>query len=793
MTLLFATRLLVYLVAIAIPIVHPAVTISYDRVGWVTWFALVPLEMALAAFLKPPRMRLPYWLAAALGLAVVAAVAGPGLDTTSLTVIGVGLAAFVLTALVFHGREHGHLVAAAELLFVGYVLLKLLRFSRANDVIAEESLRITTVLVVMITCGFLLHALALYLAAFPESGGRVRRRELVMFVTFALPVSIALGVLLPLDFVSNRIAFNNLNEVARPEPQPIGADSSGPPGGNLRPLDPLQQEQNQGQGGQGEQTDAGGQGGQGEDEQNQQDGQGEGEQSERQQRLEGIPAERWNDSEAGAEGGGQGEQGQAEGGGQGQDQGEEGEGEGEEGDGDGEGRQFARMVIASATDPVYAADGYFADLHPEGGFSYSIDEPLNELVNQRLLTTWVDVLRLPDRRREQREYFFLSSITDRVMPYRPYTIEPTVMDRLYHPFDLSYWTVSRVSATGPDQWRRLGDLSPIERNALAPYLEVPLSDETLARFEQYAAEVTAGAAGYYDKIDAILRSFDTCQYEIGFTDDVSVDHLELFLFETRSGDCTEFSNTSAILGRMLGIPTRVVTGYLGSESLQTPQHARGAAVLRQSIEPLQAYPLEDLYLITTAHRHSWTQFWLPDYGWVDFETTTHAKTPPPGMDANSLDIVIPIIEVEEVPVPRDFVFPWRFALTVLATLTAVGIAGAYGLRYGREGWLSLRARNADAGGLRALGSLLYMRMASAGCALKPHAHTAQEYARQYPEIGRFAALYTMLRYRTAFAPGEQSSTWQELRAQYQTALKGVRKGGLVSLLRRTFSLRALYY
>lgn len=139
MTLLFATRLLVYLVAIAIPIVHPAVTISYDRVGWVTWFALVPVEMALAAFLRPPRLRLSYWLAAAVGLAVLAAFAGPGLDTTSLTVIGVGLAAFVLTALVFHGREHGHVVAAAELLFVGYILLKLLRFSRANDVVAEAS------------------------------------------------------------------------------------------------------------------------------------------------------------------------------------------------------------------------------------------------------------------------------------------------------------------------------------------------------------------------------------------------------------------------------------------------------------------------------------------------------------------------------------------------------------------------------------------------------------------------------------------------------------------------------
>ncbi len=788
MTLLFATRLLVYLVAIAIPIVHPAVTISYDRVGWVTWFALVPVEMALAAFLRPPRLRLSYWLAAAVGLAVLAAFAGPGLDTTSLTVIGVGLAAFVLTALVFHGREHGHVVAAAELLFVGYILLKLLRFSRANDVVAEASSRITTVLVVMITCGFLLHALALYLAAFPESGGRVRRRELVMFVTFALPVSIALGVLLPSDFVSNRIAFNNLNEVARPPPQPIGADSSGPPGGNLRPVDPLQQEesQSQGQGGQSDQGDAGGEGGQGEE--------GEGEQSERQpqQRLEGIPADRWNDSGSGAgegsgaESGAQGQQGQ-EGGGQGQEQGEEGEGEGQEGDGDGEGRQYARMVVASATDPVYAADGYYADLHPEGGFSYSIDEPLNDLVNQRLLSTWVDVLRLPDRRRQEREYFFLSSITDRVMPYRPYTIEPTVMDRLYHPFDLSYWTVSRVSATGPDQWRRLGDLSPIERNALARYLEVPLSDETLARFEQYAAEVTAGATGYYDRIDAILRSFDTCQYEIGFTDDVSVDYLELFLFETRSGDCTEFSNTTAILGRIAGIPSRVVTGWLGTESLQTDVHRRGLQSLREVIEPLQEFPLDELYLITTAHRHSWTQFYLPSYGWVDIEATQYAIPPPPELSANSQDIVIPIIQIEDRR-DRDFQFPWLLALRLAGALFIAGVAGAYTWRYGREGLLALAARAPSRHGLRARASLLYMRLAADGYAVKSPVETSREYAERYPELQGFATRYTALRYRSD-APDAAAAG--DLRVAALAAAGQMRRRGLIAWLKRLFSLRGL--
>ena len=785
MILLFSTRLLVYLVAIAIPIVHPAVTISYDRVGWVTWFALVPLEMALAAFLKPPRLRLSHWLAAAVGLAVVAAVAGPGLDTTGLTVLGVGLAAFVLTAVVFHGREHGHLVAAAELLFVGYVLLKLLRFSRVSDVVAEESTQITTVLVVMITCGFLLHALALYLAAFPESGGRNRRRELATFAAAALPVAVVLGLLLPSDFVTNRIAFNGLNEVARPEPQPIDADSSGPPGGNLRSIDPRQ----------GEEPQSGGQGSAGE--QGEQGEQGQAE-AERQQRLEGIPAERWDDSAAGAgegSGGGQGqqeEQGEQgaqgrQGGGQGQDSGEEGDGEGEEGDGDGEGRQYARMVIASATDPVYAADGYFADLHPEGGFSYSLDEPLNELVHQRLLTTWVDVLRLPDRRREEREYYFLSSISDRVMPYRPYTIEPTIQNRLYHPFDLSYHTVSRVSATGPDQWRWLGELSAPERNAMAPYLEVPISGETLARFEQYAAEVTADAGGYYDRIDAILRSFDTCQYEIGFTDDVSVDHLELFLFETRSGDCTEFSNTSAILGRIAGIPTRVVTGWLGTESLQTDMHQRGLQTLREVIEPLREFPLDELFLITTAHRHSWTQFYLPGYGWVDFETTQYAIPPPPELSAAGQDIVIPMIRIED-RFDRDFRFPWLLVARLAGALAIAGVAGAYAWRYGREGLLALAARAPTRHGLRARASLLYMRLAADGYAVKAPVETAREYAERYPELQGFAERYTALRYRP---DSPDPAAAEDLRAAAIAAAGRMRRRGILAAVKRWFSLRGL--
>ncbi len=831
MHLLFLTRLLVYATAVAMPLLHPAVTVPYDRAGYLVWFALVPLEMLLAyalrhavaggtapagrgraarlaararRWLQPPR------LLAAAGLAIVAAIAfGTGLDSAAWLVAAAGAGAFLLTLLIFGAREYGHTLAAAELFFIGYVYVKMLRFSRASEAISGASSLLTTVLLLVSIAGFLVHGIVIYQAAFPNrrpGAGRAEerrrgRRELTVFSAAIVPLIVVLALILPPDFVEHRIAFNELNELPPAPPQPVDDFSDAPPGGNLRGQQQFEPRDQSG-------------GGQGNQQQPPQEAQGEQGGSGRLPGLEGIPAREWEqrrqpqpqprprpapaDATGGA-GGSAGEQGQS--GGQAGESGtanqgeagDQGDGNQDSGDGEGENKQYAVMIIASQRDPVYAADAYFGRFDGVYGLSYSREEPLNELVHRRLFETWEDPTPPRDRGRTPLAHTFFSTIPERVMPYRPQAVEPTVQQRRYHPFDLSYRVVSQVSATDPEAWRRARPLTAAERERLSGYLEVPLDAERRARFQAYADRVTGAAEHAYDRIDLLLRSYADYQYEIGFTDDVSVAHVDDFLFETRSGDCTEFSNASAILGRMLGIPSRVVTGYLGADSLQTPQHARGAAILRQSIEPLQEYPPEDLYLITSAHRHSWTQFWLPDYGWVDFETTAFAKSPPPGADANALDIVIPIIEVEEVPVPRDFVFPWRFALTVAAALAALGIAGAYGLRYGREGWLALCARRGDARGLRALGRLLCMRMASAGCALKPQSHTVRQYAERYPEIGRFAALYTMLRYRTAYDPGERGRTWQELRAHYQRALREVRKRGPVAALRRSVSLRALYY
>ena len=268
--------------------------------------------------------------------------------------------------------------------------------------------------------------------------------------------------------------------------------------------------------------------------------------------------------------------------------------------------------------------------------------------------------------------------------------------------------------------------------------------------------------------------------------------MEQFLTTTKDGDCTEFSNTAAILGRMAGIPSRVVTGYLASRSLQTQSHVRGTYILQQSIPELQKYPLKDLFLVTTAHRHSWVQYYLPSYGWVDFESTAFAIPPPPGQNPNNMKVVIPLIQPQQEPAAVTQ-FPWLLVLQVLLSIAIGIVVLLYVYRYGREGTLLILSRRKGRRGAWALYRVLLMQLAAAGYHLKPPTRTPVEYAEIHPEVEEFAAAYTRLRYREQSSDVENSQIWERLSTGYHSALRESRKRGLKEWLRRIFSLRGLYY
>jgi hypothetical protein len=249
-----------------------------------------------------------------------------------------------------------------------------------------------------------------------------------------------------------------------------------------------------------------------------------------------------------------------------------------------------------------------------------------------------------------------------------------------------------------------------------------------------------------------------------------------------------------MLLRLAGVPARVVTGYLASRDLQSPAHWQAVRVLRRAIPALQEFPPGELYLVTTAQRHSWTQAWLPGYGWLDLESTAFALPPPPGRNPGDLDVVIPLIEPRPQETPT-FRFPWLLALQALAGLAALSLVGLYLYSGLRQAWLAALARGKGTRALRALWQLLLVRLSARGWELKKPSLTPAEYVKSaaHPELARFAALYTTLRYRERMAPEERARSWAELRACYAELLRSSRTPGLGQLLRRAFSLRGLYY
>ncbi|MBI3520151.1 MAG: hypothetical protein HY062_12465 [Bacteroidetes bacterium] len=80
----------------------------------------------------------------------------------------------------------------------------------------------------------------------------------------------------------------------------------------------------------------------------------------------------------------------------------------------------------------------------------------------------------------------------------------------------------------------------------------------------------------------------------------SANKLNYFLFENRKGYCAYFAGATLFMLRSLGIPSRVVAGFLASD--------------RSSKNP-------GWYWFYQDQAHAWVQVYFPEYGWIDFDTT----------------------------------------------------------------------------------------------------------------------------------------------------------------------------
>jgi protein-glutamine gamma-glutamyltransferase len=138
------------------------------------------------------------------------------------------------------------------------------------------------------------------------------------------------------------------------------------------------------------------------------------------------------------------------------------------------------------------------------------------------------------------------------------------------------------------------------------YLQVPnISAQVADLAQNVARKATSPYAKVLEIQQYLLKSF---RYSLD-VETSTVEHpLEDFLFVRRTGYCEHYATAMVILLRTLGIPARLVTGFLATEW----NEFGGYFTVRQQ------------------DAHAWVEVYFPRSGWITVDPTPNVGAPPPG-------------------------------------------------------------------------------------------------------------------------------------------------------------------
>ena len=202
------------------------------------------------------------------------------------------------------------------------------------------------------------------------------------------------------------------------------------------------------------------------------------------------------------------------------------------------------------------------------------------------------------------------------------------------PRDQEYEVTSLTLEPTPEQLLSAGTTVTDE---LQPYLALP--EDLPPVISDTASDVAGAAATNYERAIALQEYFRSPEFTYsedapveGDYDGTGMDVIATFL-GARSGYCVHFSSAMAVMARTLGIPARVVVGFL----------------------PGSADPDSDAggFEVTTYDLHAWPELYFDGIGWVQFEPTpgrgevadyadvTQAGVPLPSAPAEPIEPTVP--------------------------------------------------------------------------------------------------------------------------------------------------------
>ncbi|MGI8887621.1 MAG: transglutaminaseTgpA domain-containing protein, partial [Nocardioidaceae bacterium] len=199
---------------------------------------------------------------------------------------------------------------------------------------------------------------------------------------------------------------------------------------------------------------------------------------------------------------------------------------------------------------------------------------------------------------------FASSFVDAGGDWRYLPRDLTVTGKLGGGSYARYDVVYNLVEPTPSQ---LASSAPVPDEVAGRYGDVPADVPSVVGTT--ARTVVADAANNYEAallLQDFFRHTGNFEYDLDTGYGYGYDALAAFLKERR-GFCQHFAATMAMMAREVGIPSRVVVGFLRAES----RDASGDAVF------------------TSDNVHSWPELYFDRIGWVRFEPTPGLGAPLP--------------------------------------------------------------------------------------------------------------------------------------------------------------------
>ena len=153
---------------------------------------------------------------------------------------------------------------------------------------------------------------------------------------------------------------------------------------------------------------------------------------------------------------------------------------------------------------------------------------------------------------------------------------------------ISYDSFPRAEGGGPAR--------PLAESAYE-YLQLPTVDPRVAALARTWSAGTGSAEGEAAAIERHLRT--EYRYTLQLPKTQPADPIANFVLERRAGHCEYFASAMAVMLRVMGIPSRVVTGFQSG----TYNPVSGWRVIRAS------------------DAHSWVEAWIPKRGWTVYDPT----------------------------------------------------------------------------------------------------------------------------------------------------------------------------